>query len=98
MVATQATVGFLAGFCTGHPIFGQFEVFLADARFPLGHVHTTAGRAVGKASGRNLYIHADFMVKAQIFVDIGSCDLAGGNRLDDGGGTAFAVAAHEHAI
>ena len=49
---------------------------------PLLHIYAAAGRTVREVCLRNIHIHADNVVKAQILVNIGCRYLSGCNGPD----------------
>ena len=63
----------------------------------LGELHAAAGALVGQIGLGDLHVAGDFVVVAQVFVDVGRHDLGRRNGLDHSGRTSGAVAAGEHA-
>ena len=74
------------------------EVVLAFCSCTLPAVDPASGIQIGAAGGRGHHIHGDFVLEAQIFVDIGGSGLAGCDGTDDGCGAGDAVAAGEDTV
>ena len=80
MIAPQ-TAGCLGdGALLGQTALDVLKVALALTGFTLGGVDAPVGRAVDQPGSRDVHIHPDLMVEAQVLVDIGGSHLA---VLDD---------------
>lgn len=91
VVATQTSAGFLFRFCLGHAVFYTVKVTDTFAGFTLGHVYSSARRAVIKTRFRNLNVTADNVVISQVFVYISSYYFCSSNSFDYGCRTGSTV-------
>ena len=98
MIAPQ-TAGCLGdGALLGQTALDVLKVALALTGFTLGGVDAPVGRAVIEPGSRDIHVHPDLMVIAQVLVDVGGCHLTGGNGANSGSRPGDAVASGEHVV
>ena len=98
MIAPQ-TAGCLGdGALLGQTALDVLKVALALTGFTLGGVDAPVGRAVIEPGSRDVHVHLDLMVIAQVLVDVGGCHLTGGNGANSGSRPGDAVASGEHVV
>src|SRR5699024_7723036 len=93
VVAPQTPLGLLIGHLVGEAALDTLEV-----PFPLlgllhGQLAASAAGALPQVGGGNLDIHSDFVLVAQVLINVGSRHLTGGNGLDNRSRAGDAVAA-----
>ena len=81
MIAPQ-TAGCLGdGALLGQTALDVLKVALALTGFTLGGVDAPVGRAVIEPGSRDIHVHPDLMVIAQVLVDVGGCSPVGMKKL-----------------
>ena len=65
---------------------------------PLRRIDAATGPQIVELGGRNLNICGNFVMEAQILVNIGSSGLAGSNRADNRSGPRNTIAASKYAF
>lgn len=98
VIAAQATAAFGHGAFFGHAAFDAVKIVLADIGFLLGGVDTSVRWLVVEAWLGNIHVDGDFVVEAQMLVNIGGCHLACGNGANGAGRAGDTVAACKDAV
>ena len=76
MVAAQAAAAFRAGLLMRHAAFDVFKIAFALGCLALFGVDAPARGTDIQMRRRNFHIGANFMVEAELFVDVGCRDLS----------------------
>ena len=78
---------------SAHTAFDQIKIVDTLGKRTVAQFYASAGRGVGQVRRWDLHISSNHMMKTEVLIDVGGCDLTGCYCTDDRSRTGYSIAA-----